>query len=478
MTKGRGRVALVGAGPGDPALLTVRAVELIRAADVVAHDDLISESILALVPESADLIAVGRRAGRGETPYRLHPEVLERAMRGQFVVRLKAGDPLVYGRGGEEAEELAAADIPYEIVPGITAALGAASYCSIPLTHRDLSAQVVIATGHKGSAPPPPSRQSHPGSTLVLYMASRDLGTTIANLVTAGWAATTPAALIFGATTAEERIVDGTLATLPGRAAAYAETTLPALIVVGEVVAKRDAIDWRRHLPLRGRRIVVARARSGGSRVAMDLRTLGADVLEAPHVEHEVTSTQMDLRAYEAVVVASQEAVDAIARTDRALVPPMFAIGADTAAELEVRGFSVAATVRGACSEGLLPIADQIVGRRVLVPVSERGRPALAEELARLGADPELVVVARRRSVAPARWPSRIDLVVLPASSAAQALYASAPPHVRRVRAVAMGARTETVAREHGVEVERAQTDSIEALVDAALAALQEEVPS
>jgi uroporphyrinogen III methyltransferase/synthase len=371
-----GRVALVGAGPGDPALLTLRAAELLRTADVVAHDELVSESVLAMVPARAELVSVGRRAGGGHTDYRLHPLVIERAREGKLVVRLKAGDPLVFGRGGEEAQELVSAGIPFEIVPGISAALGAAAYAGIPLTHRDCSAQVVVASGHRvdGGLPPPGAGT---GRSLALYMVSHELARNLQALVSAGWAPATPAALVVAATTAEERVVVGTLETLPRRVeeAQLAGTPLPSLVIVGQVVTVRGAIDWRARLPLRGRRIIVARAHTGPSSAAAALRTLGADVVELPHVERE------------------------------------------------------------------------------------------------LGA--ERVVVSEEHRAAPARWPSRVDLVVLPAASAASALYGEAPAHIRGAPAVAIGAGTEEAARRWGVGlVLRAPADTVQALVDAARAAL------
>ena len=478
-----GRVALVGAGPGDPALLTVRAVELLRAADVVAHDELVSESVLALVPAHAELLAVGRRAGGGETCYRLHPAVLARAREGRFVVRLKAGDPLVFGRGGEEAEELAAAGIPFEIVPGITAALGAAAYGGIPLTHRGLAAQVVISSGHRAGLPfAEPVR----GRTLVLYMAAHELASNLGGLVAQGWAASTPAALIIAATTADERTVTGTLttlATLAARAdgARGSLSKLPALVIVGEVVGVRAAIEWRARLPLFGRRVLVARARSGPSRVAAALRTLGADVVELPHVERDLDESAAwgavvaNLDRYGAVVVASEEAAEALssARVRREALPPVVAVGASTGSLLGANGIAVTLMVRGACADGLAVARDLLRAKRVLVPVTDRGRSSLFEDLTRLGAAPELVVIARERRVGPARWPSRLDLVVLPASSAAQALYADAPQHVRAAPAVAIGARTESMAHELGVQtVIRARADTTEALVEAALQAL------
>lgn len=237
------RVALVGAGPGDPKLLTLRAAELLVAAEVVAYDELVSDEILAMAPASAELLSVGRRAGDGPTAYRLHPEVLARARAGRFVVRLKAGDPLVFGRGGEEAEELAAAGIPFEIVPGITAALGAAAAAGIPLTHRRCAAQAVLTTAHRGDggAPPP---DVVGGRTLVLYMASRDLATNLEAIVRAGWPRTMPAALVLAATTPREQTVTGTLGTLAATAerVVHAAAGLPGIVFVGEVVRVRSGI--------------------------------------------------------------------------------------------------------------------------------------------------------------------------------------------------------------------------------------------
>ena len=236
----RGIVHLVGAGPGDPDLLTVRAVKCLRAAEVVAYDELVSPAILALASPDAELLAVGRRHGAGPTSYRLHPEVMARAAAGKNVVRLKAGDPLVFGRGGEEAEELAEAGIPFSIVPGISSALGAAAYAGIPLTHRLHASRVTFATGHDADdshaallpgAPPP-------GGTLVLFMASRKLAANVVRLVAAGWSSETPAAYVASATTAEQVVVVGTLGDLGGRVA-HVSRTAPAIVIVGDVVTVR-----------------------------------------------------------------------------------------------------------------------------------------------------------------------------------------------------------------------------------------------
>ena len=242
-----GMVYLVGAGPGDPGLLTIRALELLRAADVVAYDALVAPAILSLVRPEAELLPVGRRHGVGKTGYRLHPEVLARAKAGHTVVRLKAGDPLIFGRGGEEAEELAEAGIPCTIVPGVSAALGAAAYAGIPLTHRLHASDVTFMSGHDvdGSRHGLTdwSKAANGKGTLVLFMAARKLSANLQRLIQAGRSDETPAAYIASATTPDQKVIVGTLATLANKTRDV-DLTIPALVIVGEVVALRERIAW------------------------------------------------------------------------------------------------------------------------------------------------------------------------------------------------------------------------------------------
>jgi len=235
----RGKVWLVGAGPGDPELLTVRAHRLIASADVLAYDELVSPQILAIAPASAERIPVGRRAaGCRHHEARIHPQVIVRAVEGRDVVRLKGGDPFVFGRGGEEAEELAAARVPFEVVPGISAALGAAASTHVPLTHRDASASVTFVTAHAaaGDGSLDLSRTIPRSGTIVFYMGLARLEATCAALVAGGRAASTPAAVVSHATLPTQRTVKGTLADVAERAR-DAALEAPALLVVGEVVA-------------------------------------------------------------------------------------------------------------------------------------------------------------------------------------------------------------------------------------------------
>jgi uroporphyrin-III C-methyltransferase len=239
----RGKVWLVGAGPGDPELLTVRAHRLLSSASVVAYDELVPASILALAPAAAERIPVGRRArGCRHHEARIHPLIVERALEGNDVVRLKGGDPFVFGRGGEEAEELAAVRVPFEVVPGISAALGAAAAAGVPLTHRECAASVTFVTAHAAGGESDGAAHllaSIPdGGTLVFYMGLGRLEETCAALVAGGRSPATPAAVMSRATLPDARMVIGTIATITARVR-EANLEAPALLVVGEVVARR-----------------------------------------------------------------------------------------------------------------------------------------------------------------------------------------------------------------------------------------------
>ncbi len=242
-----GKVWLVGAGPGDPELLTMKAVRALGEADVVAYDELISEEILAMAPAHAERIPVGRRAkGCRYHEDKIHPIVIERALAGKIVVRLKGGDPMIFGRGGEEAEELAQAGVPFEIVPGISAALGAAASTGIPLTHREAASSVTLATAHAATADGDPKLAiTVPlDGTVVLYMGLGRLAQTASSLIAAGRTESTPVAVIAHATRPTQRVVIGTLATIADDVA-RANLPAPALIVVGDVVAHAVASPAR-----------------------------------------------------------------------------------------------------------------------------------------------------------------------------------------------------------------------------------------
>jgi uroporphyrinogen III methyltransferase/synthase len=231
----------VGAGPGDPRFLTLRAAELLAQADVLAYDELVPEALLDMARPGAERIPVGRRHGDPAPEWeRIHPAVIERAREGRRVVRLKAGDPFVFGRGGEEAEALREAGIPFEVVPGISAALGAAAGALIPLTHRELSSDVTFATAHELASEGGRTdwRRLAAGGTLVLYMGAKGIARNLAKLVELGWSPGTPAAWIAAATRPDQQVITGTVADLAARVAGERHPG-PALLIIGEVVRLR-----------------------------------------------------------------------------------------------------------------------------------------------------------------------------------------------------------------------------------------------
>ncbi|HEY4087227.1 MAG TPA: uroporphyrinogen-III C-methyltransferase, partial [Bryobacteraceae bacterium] len=276
-------VYLAGAGPGDPELITLKAKRALEAADVVLHDHLANPALLALAPPNAELIYVGKKksdhaCSQGE----ICDLMIDRARRGLTVVRLKGGDPFIFGRGGEEAEALAAAGIPYEVIPGVTSPLGIAAYTGVPLTHRDHTSVVTFTTGHDvmkidwtkvGTA-----------ETLVIYMGLSHVDEIVAKILEGGRSSSTPAMAVRWGTRPDQEVVEGTLATLPGL---IHERGLkpPATIIVGEVVRLREKLSWFEKLPLFGKKIVVTRAAEQAGALTSILHQLGADVVELPTIE-------------------------------------------------------------------------------------------------------------------------------------------------------------------------------------------------
>lgn len=241
-----GEVWIVGTGPGDPDLLTVRALRLMQQADVVLYDNLVADEILALLPASTERIYVGKqRARHAMRQEAINQLLVDLARAGKRVLRLKGGDPFVFGRGGEEVETLAEHRVPFQVVPGITAALGASAYAGIPLTHRDHAQAVTFVTGHlkDGSVDLDFPALARPRQTVVIYMGLLGLPVLCARLVEHGRAPDTPAAVVQQGTTQRQRVVTGTLATLPALVA-QAKLHAPTLIIVGEVVGLQEKLAW------------------------------------------------------------------------------------------------------------------------------------------------------------------------------------------------------------------------------------------
>ncbi|MBE3069445.1 MAG: uroporphyrinogen-III C-methyltransferase, partial [Planctomycetes bacterium] len=286
-----GRVTLVGAGPGDPGLLTLRGREALAAADVVVYDALVSPHLLDHAPPGAERVYVGKRSAQHTLSQDgINALLVERARGGAAVVRLKGGDPYVFGRGGEEGLALAEAGIPFEIVPGITAAVAAAAYAGIPVTHRGLASTLTFVTGHeaddKADSAIDWAALARLKGTLAFYMGVANLPAIAANLMRHGLAGATPAAAVQWGTTPRHRSVAATLETLHD-AVTRAGLGPPAILLVGEVVRLRESLGWFEQRPLLGRRIVVTRARAQASSLVARLEALGAETIEAPAIRIE-----------------------------------------------------------------------------------------------------------------------------------------------------------------------------------------------
>ena len=283
-----GTVTLVGAGPGDPGLLTVKGKEALSRAEAVVYDRLVSPAILALIPEGAERINVGKEASHHPIPQeQINQILLDKALEGKNTVRLKGGDPFLFGRGGEELELLREHNVPFEEVPGITSAIAVPAYAGIPVTHRDFTSSLHIITGHARAGKPLNidfEALVRTGGTLVFLMGVTSLPDICAGLLAAGMDPSTPAAIIERGTTPRQRRLDGTVSNLAQVARAGAVKS-PAISVFGPVCALGEQFDWFDALPLKGKRVVVTRPRERAGTLSDRLRALGADVLEYPCIE-------------------------------------------------------------------------------------------------------------------------------------------------------------------------------------------------
>ncbi len=307
-----GRVYLVGGGPGDPGLLTARALELIASADVIVYDRLIPESALDGARADAELLYVGKEGGGASVPQdETEALIVARARAGGSVVRLKGGDPFVFGRGGEEALALRAAGIPFEVVSGVTAGVAALAYAGIPVTHRGLSTAVAFVTGRTGDESELDWRAlaAFPG-TLVFYMGVQRLPQIVASLIDAGRSAEEPAAVVEAGTLPRQRTVLATLAAMPERVA-EADVGSPSITVVGAVAALAEQLAWLPPRPLAGRTVAVTRARTQASGLARRVRELGGSVVQAPSIRIQpLAGAPLDPAPYDLVCVTSANAVE------------------------------------------------------------------------------------------------------------------------------------------------------------------------
>lgn len=352
----KGQVILVGAGPGDPDLLTIKGRKAIESADVVVYDRLVGQAIFDLIPPTAERINVGKESSHHTVPQdQINQILLSKALEGKCVVRLKGGDPFLFGRGGEELELLAEHGVSFQEIPGITSAIAVPAYAGIPVTHRDCCSSLHIITGHQRAGKPLNINFSalvQTKGTLVFLMGVSALEEICRGLLDVGMEPDMPAAVIEKGTTPSQRPVLATLSTLPETARAQ-QVKSPAIIIVGKVCAYSQQFDWFDHLPLKGRKVIVTRPRERAGTLSQRLRELGADVAEFPCIETHplVPCPEMEqavdrIGQYEWLVFTSAAGVsalmDLLERTNRdvrALGPvKLAAIGPGTDRELRKHG--------------------------------------------------------------------------------------------------------------------------------------------
>jgi uroporphyrinogen III methyltransferase/synthase len=401
------KVYLVGAGPGDPELITVKGLECIKKADVLIYDFLASPFLLKHASTHTEIIYVGKKGGDHTLSQdRINALIVEKAKSGSTVTRLKGGDPFIFGRGGEEAEVLIQAGIPFEIVPGVTSAIAAPAYAGIPLTHRKFTSTVAFVTGHEDPAKETSSidwASLVKGiGTLVFLMGVKNLPHIADRLLSHGMDPETPVALVRWGTTARQFTVTGTLDTIAERVKATGLKP-PAIIVVGHVVTLRETMKWFENRPLMGRRIVVTRAREQASDLVKRLSDLGADCIECPTIEtvppddtKPLDTAIDDLSSYEWLIFTSVNGVNfffnrlfAKNKDVRALNHVHTAvIGPATAKRLFDFGLKSDIVPESYRAESVVKAFAQedIVGKKILLPRAKEARPVLPIELTRMGA--------------------------------------------------------------------------------------------
>ncbi|HUA36319.1 MAG TPA: uroporphyrinogen-III C-methyltransferase [Candidatus Binataceae bacterium] len=498
----RSKVFLAGAGPGAFDLITMRAVGALSRADVVIYDYLVNPELLRLAPNDAKLIYAGKKGGGDGNIDQgaLNRMLIAHARKGKTVVRLKGGDPFIFGRGGEEAEALARARVPFEVVPGVTSAIAAPAFAGIPLTHRDFGSFVTFVTGHederkrKGAIPwESLATAARSGGTLVLLMATARMRATLKRLVDGGLAGATPAAAVQWGTTAAQRTVSATLATLAD-ACTRERIGAPAAIVVGRCAELRQALAWAEKMPLFGRRIVITRARDKASVFAAELARLGAEVIEFPTIETAPPSSFATLdRAIKAIdrfdwiiftsatgVEAFVERLKTLKRDIRSIGrASIAAIGPATAERLRDYALNVAAMPAEFRAEAIIDAigARKIAGARILIPRAQVAREVLPKLLRQSGAR-EVVVAPAYRTVQPKGQgvdrlrtltaSNDIDLVAFTSSSTVANFSAMLGKNARGLKAAAIGPITADTARRGGFDVVVEPADyTIPALVNA-----------
>ena len=428
-----GKVYLVGAGPGDPGLITLRGKYLLEHAEVVVYDYLANPKLLSYVPKNAEFIYAGKKGGglHAFTQKDINRLLVEHAQRGKMVVRLKGGDPFIFGRGAEEIQELVSEGIDFEVVPGVTSATAAATYAGIPITHREYTASVAFVTGHED-----PSKKisnisweklATGAGTIVIYMGIKTLPSITKKLIDHGRSPDTPVAVVRWASTPQQHTVVGTLATIC-EVVQQADIKPPALVIIGEVVKLRSTIDWFEKRPLFGKRIVVTRTRDQASDLVAKLEEHGAECLEyatiqiEPAQDYEVFDAAMTTIAqYQWILFTSLNAVTYffqrlfhLGLDSRHLADAKIAaVGRATAEKLLQYGIKADLIPEQFTGEGLARalVQTQVEGNRILLPRAMRAAELLPETLTDAGAT--VTVAPVYRNVPPPGLEDKLRLQLL-----------------------------------------------------------------
>jgi uroporphyrinogen III methyltransferase / synthase len=496
-------IYLVGSGPGDPGLFTLKGVRCMQEADAVVYDRLAPGTLLGYARPEAEKIYVGKKPGNPTmSQEEINELLIEKGRAGMTVVRLKGGDPYIFGRGGEEALALQEAGLPFELVPGVTSGVAAPAYAGIPVTHRNVATSVTFVTGHedpkKGSQDVDWAKLANGADTLVLYMGVGRLEEISKDLVEAGRDPDTPVACVRWGTLPEQRTITGTLQDIAGRVA-EAGLKPPAIIVVGDVVALRErGLDWYERRPLFGHRVVVTRARAQAGELSRDLEKLGAEVHEFPTIEigppddfGPLDAAIRDLDSFGLIVFTSVNGVEAFLTRlrhhglDLRAIPrdtKMAAIGPATAQRIERAGLRVDVIPEEYRAEALIEAlgAHPLGGERVLIPRAKVAREILPEKLREAGA--EIVVPPTYESVPSSEGKEElslrlqsgeIDCVTFTASSTVENFVGAfgaeeAARLLSETRVACIGPITADTARKHGLRVDAvAREYTIPGLIEA-----------
>ena len=494
-----GRVYLIGAGPGDPGLLTLRGRECIGEADVVIHDYLVDRRLLRFAKSGAEIVPSGKSGDASERDRQqqaINRRMAAEAKAGRVVARLKGGDPFVFGRGGEEAEALVAAGVSFEVVPGVSSAVAVPAYAGIPLTERGLNSSFTVVTGHEapGASHPLDWQALARMETLVFLMGLKTLREVLQRLEAAGRSANTPAACIRSGTRPDQQVVVGVVGDLADRVE-RAGLTPPAVVVVGEVVALRERLRWYEKRPLLGRRILVTRALEQAADFVERLERLGAEAIAAPAIELRPPESREaferalgEIYRFDWIVFTSRSGVEVF--FERLLArggdirdlgkARLAAIGPATAEGLVSRGLRVDVVPGQFRAEDLArELGSRVEGKRVLLPRAAGARDVLPEELSRAGA--EVVDAACYQAEPPTELPKAvldslaagsIDTITFTSSSTVRHFLAllgkGARQKIGSARIACIGPITAETAREAGLRVDiEARNHTTQGLIDA-----------